>query len=251
MKMPTIFVSHGSPLIVVEEDAIKAFLQSYGSRLKPKACLVISAHWETADLMVSGAEHPDLIYDFSGFSEALYQVKYPVAGDLELAHKVSELVGAKMDDSRGLDHGAWVVMKMLFPGADIPVVQLSISSGHDAEWHYKLGKKLKQLREEGYLVVASGGLVHNLRTLQWDDKKAPVSSWSKKFLNAFEAMLFEQGALSVLNPNSFPDGERAVPTMDHYTPFFVAAGAGGELKAKKIYDDWHYGTLSMQIYEWE
>lgn len=169
-KMPVLFVGHGSPMNVLEEE--NSFNQNFSqitqSFPKPKAILMISAHWYSSRLQVTSSERPEMIYDFYGFPEELSQVQYPAPGSPELAEQVRWLLqpeNVALNPARGFDHGSWAVLKFLYPDADIPLVQLSLNRLQPAQWHFNLAKKLSALREQGVLIIGSGNIVHNLRAI--------------------------------------------------------------------------------------
>ncbi len=171
--MPVLFVGHGSPMNVLDKE--NPFNQNFSlitqKFAKPKAILMISAHWYSSRLQVTSGEHPEMIYDFYGFPEELSQVQYPAPGSPELAEQVRSLLqpeNVELNPTRGFDHGAWAVLKFLYPDADIPVVQLSLNRLQSAEWHFNLAKKLAALREQGVLIIGSGNIVHNLRAISWE-----------------------------------------------------------------------------------
>jgi 4,5-DOPA dioxygenase extradiol len=189
---------------------------------RPKAILCISAHWETEGTFVTAMEQPKTIHDFYGFPDALYQVQYPAPGSPQLAERVRQLVtstAVRLDDnySWGLDHGAWSVLRRMYPQADIPVVQLSLDHTQPPRFHYDLGRELRALRQEGVLVIGSGNIVHNLRLLQWDAREP--HPWTTEF-DRLSAELILAGAHERLV--AYPDlGEAArlaIPTNEHYLP---------------------------------
>src|SRR5262249_48357910 len=166
MSMPTLFVSHGSPTLILENAPARAFLASLGSQLpRPTAIVAVSAHWDTDLPAVSLAHKPATIHDFYGFPEALYRLRYEAPGAPQLAERVARLTGAAHDPHRGLDHGAWVPAMLAWPSADIPIFQLSIQPQESPAHHLALGRKLAPLREEGVLVMGSGSATHNRRAL--------------------------------------------------------------------------------------
>src|SRR5262245_2749910 len=179
-RLPAAFLSHGSPMLAVEEDDFTAMLRRWGGSLRPRAIAVVSAHWEASGpVRVTGAERPALIYDFSGFPPELYDLRYPSPGDPAVAADIvkrleSSGVTATIDPRRGLDHGAWVPIRHAFPAATLPVLEISLPVQRTPELVAQVGKALAPLREDGVLLVGSGGIVHNLRRVHLDDKQAPV-----------------------------------------------------------------------------
>lgn len=226
--MPALFVGHGSPMNVVLDNAFTRSLAAWGARLpRPRAILVVSAHWLTDGTFVSCTERPHTIHDFYGFPEELYAVRYPSPGAPEEADLVTRMVGrapVACDRDRGLDHGAWSVLRHLFPSADVPVFQLSLDySFHDwhpkpLRYHYELAAELGALRRRGVLVVGSGNLVHNLGRIDWDMDAEPYP-WAVAFDERVKACLLSGDHDALLDLRSQGrDAELAVPTPDHYLP---------------------------------
>src|SRR3954453_20290523 len=184
-KLPALFVSHGAPTLIITPGEARDFLSGLGAQFpRPQAVLAVSAHWESAEPTVSLARHPPTIHDFSGFPPELYEMRYLAPGAVELANRTSALLtqagsAARTEDRRVLDQGAWVPLKLMYPEADIPVTQLSVQSQLDARHHYRVGEALRPLREEGILILASGGLTHNLRDIAWSGKSTPA--WVSNF----------------------------------------------------------------------
>jgi 4,5-DOPA dioxygenase extradiol len=218
---------------------------------RPREILAVSAHWDTDTPRVSTAAQPATIHDFSGFPKALYEQRYPAPGAPQLAARVAKLLGdaglaCDTDAARGLDHGAWVPLKWMYPAADIPVTQLSVQSRRGAAHHHALGKALAPLRDDGVLILASGGIVHNLREIQWQARE-PVA-WAQSF-NDWMASGVRSGAIDELLEyrTRAPDAVRSHPTDEHLEPFFVALGAGG-LPARRLELGFTYGSLGMDSY---
>jgi 4,5-DOPA dioxygenase extradiol len=245
--MPVLFVGHGAPTIVLEGDPLARVLGGIAAALpKPAAVIAVSAHWETDAAMVTGAAAPTTIHDFQGFPEALYRLRYPARGAGDVVRRVAELTGAATDPSRGLDHGAWVPLMMLYPDADVPVVQLSVCPGRGAQWHRALGEKLKPLRAEGCLILGSGGICHNLGRLDWHAAKGQAAGWAAEFEAAVDRALTDQHSEALAHPWSLPHGQDCVPTAEHYLPLLVAAGAGEAPRC--LHRDWHFGSLAIHCY---
>lgn len=219
-KMPVLFVGHGSPTNAIEENEFsRAWADAGNSMPRPRAVLCISAHWETNGTQVTVTEQPGTIHDFYGFPRPLYEVSYPVPGAPELAHRVREIVrGARVrfDSDRGLDHGAWSVLRRMFPEADIPVVQLSLDRAKEPAFHYELGKELAGLRSEGVLIVGSGNIVHNLGVIVWEDT---AYDWAVEFDETVKRLILSEGHDAIVH---YPDLGRAarlsVPTNEHFLP---------------------------------
>jgi 4,5-DOPA dioxygenase extradiol len=178
MKLPALFLGHGSPMNAIENNAFTQRLAGIGARLpQPEAILCISAHWMTEGTWVTHMPHPKTIHDFYGFPDELFRIRYPAPGSAKHAELVAETVGdfkVHLDDEMwGLDHGAWAVLRHLFPKADVPVLQLSLYLAQPPEYHYRLGELLRPLREKGILIVGSGNIVHNLREIRWETHAEP------------------------------------------------------------------------------
>ena len=252
MKIPSVFLSHGAPTLAVDETPETRAWAALAAELpRPREILAVSAHWDTDAPTVSTAAKPETIHDFSGFPPALYAQSYPAPGAASLAARVAKLLGAagiecSTDAARGLDHGAWVPLKWMYPAADIPVTQLSVQSRRGARHHHEMGKALAPLRDEGVLILASGGIVHNLREIQWRAQE-PVA-WAKSF-NDWMAARAQSGAIDELLDYRAraPDAARSHPTDEHLEPFFVALGAAG-LPARRLDLGFTYGSLGMDSY---
>ena len=253
-KMPVLFVGHGSPMNVLDKGS--PFNQNFGQITqtfeKPKAILMISAHWYSSRLQVTSGESPEMIYDFYGFPEELSQVKYPAKGSPELAEQVRSLLApepVEMNQTRGFDHGAWSVLKHLYPDADVPVVQLSINRSRPAEWHFELAKKLAPLREQGVLIIGSGNIVHNLRAISWEhvDQIGAGYDWAFAFRNEINQAIDEQNDDVLVHYEQLgKNAELAVPTPDHYLPLlYVMALREPQDKVEFFNDSLMAGSLSM------
>lgn len=243
--MPSLFISHGSPTIMIEENSPgRNFLASLGQRIdKPKAVLVVSAHWETETPLISAHPRPETIHDFYGFPKALYDLNYPAKGAPELADKVTELVGGSIDSKRGLDHGAWAPLSLIYPDADIPIFQLSLQSNKSPLYHYDIGKKLSPLREQGVLILASGSVTHNLSKLRWFDNKP--DQWAIEFENWFSEAIHNNDFAGLLAAeNEAPHFHLTHPTTEHWLPLYVALGAAHE-KATLLHQGFEHKNLSM------
>ncbi|KAL2520262.1 Extradiol ring-cleavage dioxygenase [Forsythia ovata] len=256
----TFYISHGSPTLSID-DSLPAhpFLLSFRQKVfseKPNCILVISAHWETSEPTVNVINGPnDTIHDFYNFPKPMYQLKYPAPGAPELAKKVKkqlEEAGFKRvheDKKRGLDHGAWVPLMLMYPEADIPVCQLSVQTNMDATHHYNLGRALAPLKKEGVLIIGSGSATHNLKTMQGTNDA--VASWALEFDNWLKESLLT-GRYEDVNhyEEKAPFAKLAHPWPDHFYPLHVAIGAAGEnAKAELIHDSWTNYTLSYASYK--
>ena len=247
--MPVLFLGHGSPMNAIEDNAFRRSWQALGQRLRrPKSILCVSAHWETRGVYVTGSERPDTIHDFNGFPRPLFDVRYPAPGSPALARRVVELldpVRVHVDPARGLDHGAWAVLQPMFPGADVPVVQLSLSVLQPGAWHYDLARALAPLRDEGVLVVASGNIVHNLRLFKYRD--ATPLDWALRFdedVAEHIATGHHDGLLGYETLGS--DALLAIPTPEHYLPLLYALGLQREHDPVEFFNDEVRSAISMR-----
>jgi 4,5-DOPA dioxygenase extradiol len=254
-RQPTIFLSHGAPDLAIREGAVTHFLRSLHQQIpKPKAILVISAHWLTDSPMVSAAQHPRTIYDFSGFPEELYHLNYPAPGAPELADRVVSLLAqanipCDSHPSRGFDHGTWTPLIVAYPSADIPVTQLSIQYYRDPRYHWRLGQALEPLRNEGILIIGSGGITHNLYAFD-QNYDAPSPYWVQEF-DQWLAKTIEQGNWEALIQyrQLAPYAPENHPTEEHLLPLFVALGAvGATARGIQLHHSYTYGAFSMASY---
>ena len=219
-RMPALFIGHGSPMNAVEENRFtRAWADMAAAIPRPKAILCISAHWETDGTCVTAQEHPKTIHDFYGFPEKLFQMNYPAPGSPALAELVRQTARAtpvRPDHSWGIDHGAWSVLCRMFPRADIPVALLSLDSTKPPAFHYELGKDLKSLREKGILIVGSGNIVHNLRTIVWKDT---AYDWATAFDDRIRDLILAGDHDAVIEYHRLgPEAGKAVPTNEHFLP---------------------------------
>ena len=230
-RMPALFLGHGNPMHAIQENRYTEVWRKLGEQLpRPKAILVISAHWVTRGTAVTAMSQPKTIHDFGQFPQALFAVQYPAAGDPQLAEKVKQrLIGAnvKLDHQWGLDHGTWGVLVKMYPNADIPVVQLSLDAALSPEQHYELGQQLSSLRDEGVLILASGNTVHNLAMARWG-KEGDVYPWAEAFDQRIQAALGAATGDShhpLIDYMQLPDAQLANPTAEHFLPLLYILGA--------------------------
>jgi 4,5-DOPA dioxygenase extradiol len=251
--LPSVFVSHGAPTLPLDDVPARDFLRDLPRRFdRPKAIVIATGHWEAKKPMVNAVAVNDTIHDFYGFPENLYRLQYPVPGDAGLSQEVRALL-AKANISaslqkRGLDHGAWVPLMLMYPEADIPVVQVALLEGAGAAGHIALGRALAPLRKDGVLVMGSGGYVHNLREIDLHQPDAQEPLWVREFSDWMHAALKNRNEDDLQNYRSrAPHAVRAQPTEDHFMPLFVAYGAGGE-KTERLHASTTFGTLRMDAY---
>lgn len=254
--MPAAFLGHGSPMNALETNRFTAAWRAFGASIpRPKAILVISAHWYINVTAVTAMARPRTIHDFYGFPPRLFEVQYPAPGDPTLAEEVADIakpthVGLDAD-SWGIDHGAWSVLVHAFPRADIPVVQLSMNELGTLESHVELGRKLAPLRDRGVLIIGSGNVVHNLRAIDWS-KRDEGFDWAHRFDDKARAILTEKPG-DVLELTDHPDYARAVPIADHFTPLLYIAGLAIESgrPLDTLVSGYSFGSLSMTAYALE
>jgi 4,5-DOPA dioxygenase extradiol len=246
--MPSLFVGHGSPMNAIEDNAITRGWQRAAQELpRPASILCVSAHWETAGVAVCCADPPRTIHDFGGFPQALFDVRYPAPGAPELARRVTDIVrGTTVQATTrwGLDHGAWSVLRLMYPDADIPVAQLSLDSAQPGPFHLELARELAVLRDEGVLILASGNIVHNLRLFDFHDP-APAD-WAQR-ANALLRARIEAGDLAALAdwPTLGADVALGVPSPEHYLPLLYALGACRPGDAIGVFNDIVQSSLAM------
>lgn len=256
MKMPVLFLSHGAPTLALEAGQTGALWRQIALQLpKPSAILVVSAHWESAVPTVSCTAVPETICDFSGFPEALYKLRYPAPGAPEMAEETARLlqfagIAVQLDDARGLDHGAWIPLGLMYPAADIPVAQLSIQSQQNPAWHLALGRALRPLREQGVLIIGSGSVTHNLPAIFRHPQGAPVPVWVVEFYDwiADKIAAGDLAALSAYRTLA-PHAIQNHPTDEHLLPLFVALGASDDIAASQHLNRiMTYGLLAMDAW---
>lgn len=251
--MPAAFFGHGSPMNALEVNRFSSAWRTFGQSVpKPRAILVVSAHWFTNFTAVTAMPRPRTIHDFFGFPQALFDVEYPAPGDTAFAEEVSALakptrVGLD-HDMWGIDHGAWSVLVHAFPDADVPVVQLSIHAQRSFDSHVELGAKLSPLRDSGVLILGSGNVVHNLRALDWG-RPDHAFDWTRRFDDDARALLVEKPA-ELPRLVEHPDYARSVPTTEHFIPLLYLAGLSSAAKrpVETLVDGYSMGSLSMASY---
>lgn len=252
--MPSLFISHGAPTFAIEPGLAGAQLRALGLALgKPKAVVVVSPHWMTPGVQITATDRPQTVHDFGGFPRALYDLQYPAPGSPELAVQIQQQfarqgVTAQLDLRRGLDHGAWVPLMHLFPDADVPVVQISMPFDTDAAKAFALGQALSPFAEDEVLIVGSGSLTHNL--YEFRSGEVEEASYAKEF-SAWVRQAVENGDMTRLGQTIelAPHARRAHPTMEHFLPLLVAAGAASSQKPVTVLNGGiRHGVLAMESY---
>jgi 4,5-DOPA dioxygenase extradiol len=256
--IPSYFIAHGAPLLAIEKNDYTQFLNELGNNLpRPKAIVVFSAHWVSRVQMVSEVNDYETIYDYYGFPEEMYHIKYNAKGEQNISKEVQGLLASQgipvaVDTQRGLDHGAWVVLSMLYPDADIPVISMSVAPHLTPEEQYKIGQSLSSLRENDILIIASGGTVHNLRAVRFEED-GNVDQWAVDFENWLESHVNKWDLETLFNYSSLaPNAPIAVPPngAEHFIPIFYAMGAADDTKtAKLLHRSYRYGNLSHAVWQ--
>jgi 4,5-DOPA dioxygenase extradiol len=247
-------------MVMLTKTPAHDFLAGYGRELgKPKAILIATAHFETRRPVLTADEKPEMIYDFGGFPRPLYEMQYPAPGMPDLAVRAARMLGEQGIPAvpvvgRGYDHGTWVPLKLMYPDADVPVVQLSIQPGAGAAHHIAMGRALAPLREEGVLVVGSGSMTHNLRELARGGREmeAPTPDWVSEFGNWMHERI-EAGAIDDVAAweTRAPHAQRNHPSDDHFLPLPFAMGAAGkDARGRRVHTSCEYGVLMMDCYAW-
>jgi len=227
---PALFIGHGSPMISIQDNRYTKAWKDIGDRLpKPSAILMVSAHWYGPETAVTVSTSPKTIHDFYGFPDELYQIQYPAPRDQALARRVKELlspINVELDDDWGLDHGAWSILKHMYPNADIPVVQISINSNEPAQFHYDIGRQLEQLRHEKVMIIGSGNIVHNLRLYTGENSTAASPDWALRFERKVKELALSRDDKSLIEYEKLgPDAALSIPTPEHYLPLLYVLGA--------------------------
>lgn len=231
VKHPVLFIGHGSPMNGIEDNEFSQTWAKMGQEItKPKAVLVISAHWLTRGTHVTAMEEPRTIHDFGGFPQALFDVQYPAKGNPDLAAATAKLITSTdvgLDHDWGLDHGTWTVVRHMYPDADIPVLQLSIDYGKPPEYHYNLAKEIAALRKKGVLIIGSGNMVHNLRMLDWRKLNEPDYGfdWAIEMNDIFKEKINDGNHKALIDYENLNKAAKlAIPTPDHYYPLLYTLG---------------------------
>ncbi|QXH63444.1 DODA-type extradiol aromatic ring-opening family dioxygenase [Pseudomonas azerbaijanorientalis] len=250
---PSLYISHGSPMLALEPGASGPALARLAAEIpRPKAIVIVSAHWESNELLVSGNPQPETWHDFGGFPKALFEVQYPAPGDPRLAAEVTELLKtagfpARIDNNRPFDHGVWVPLSLMYPQADIPIVQVSLPTRAGPALQTRVGHALASLREHGVLLIGSGSITHNLRELDWHAGPESVEPWALAFrdwmIEKLEAN--DEAALHDYRAQA-PHAVRNHPSDEHLLPLYFARAAGGPFSI--AHQGFTMGALGMDIY---
>jgi 4,5-DOPA dioxygenase extradiol len=258
-RQPAVFVSHGAPTLALEPGPTRGFLAALGTGLpRPRAILAVSAHWENSAPAVSTAARPETVHDFYGFPRELYEMRYPAPGAPQLAQQVRGLLGeagivADAAPDRGLDHGAWVPLMLMYPQADIPVTQLSVQTALGPAHHLWLGEVLRPLRDEGVLILGSGSVTHNLREFGRHDYAGAPPDW----VSGFNDWLVERVAVADREAlldyrGQAPHAARNHPTEEHLLPLFAALGAATPgVVPRRLHAGYTYGVIGMDAWRFE
>jgi len=255
---PVLFIGHGSPMNGIEHNEFSQTWTKFGNEIpKPKAVLVISAHWLTNGTHITAMPNPKTIHDFGGFPQALFNVQYPAPGNPELADFTSKLIASTnvgLDHDWGLDHGTWTVVRQMYPNADIPVLQLSIDYSKPPRYHYDLAKQLKSLRKKGVLIIGSGNMVHNLRMVAWEKLQEPEYGfdWAFEMNSVFKEKIGNNDFNALINYEKLnASAKLAVPTPDHYYPLLYAMALQDSKDEAGFFNDKAVGgSLTMTSVRW-
>ncbi|MGA2089923.1 MAG: 4,5-DOPA dioxygenase extradiol [Endomicrobiales bacterium] len=252
--MPVVFIGHGSPMNAIQNNAFTQSLSTYAGRIaKPKVILCISAHWMTNGTYITGSDNPEQIYDFYGFPQELYEVRYRPEGSKILAQQFIKILGDStkgLDRSWGIDHGTWAVLKHMYPACDIPVIELSLDAAKSESEHYTMSKKLSGLRKEGVLIIGSGNIVHNLSRIDWAQFAEKTPQWAQEF-DSYVKDALESGNDGALidYAGKTSSAAYAVPTNEHYLPLlYTCALRGAGEKAHYFYEGFQHASISMRSF---
>lgn len=252
IKMPTLFLGHGSPMNAISKNAFTDFLSTEGKTLpRPKAILTVSAHWETRGTKVLKRSEPETIHDFGGFPSELFAVQYPAKGSEQLADQIAFLLKAheaEADSRWGLDHGTWSLLKHMYPEADIPVLQLSLNQNLSLKGHLEIARDLRPLREQGVLILGSGNITHNLRNVDWGKSPKPMA-WAQEFDEMIKAAIVNRDYKTLLAEDSKLHSlwKQALPSLEHYLPLLYVIGSSDEKELAVFpYEEMQMGSISMR-----
>lgn len=249
--MPVLFIGHGSPMNGIEDNEFSRTWALMGTEIpRPSAVIVISAHWLTKGTHVTAMDFPETIHDFRGFPPALNEVQYPAPGHPQLAAEIGSLVKSTpvfQDHDWGLDHGAWTIVRHMYPDANIPVLQISIDYTKGPEYHYRLASELYELRKKGVLILGSGNMVHNLRLMSWEMINGGGYDWTLHINNKFKELIHDNNFGALVNYKSLgPEAQMAIPTPEHYLPLLYTLGLKGPKDIVSFFNDKAVGgSLTM------
>lgn len=254
--LPSLFISHGSPMLALQPGASGPALARLAAALpRPKAIVVMSAHWESRELLVSASPAPETWHDFGGFPRELFAVQYPAPGDPALAQQIVEMLAAdglpaRLDHQRPFDHGTWVPLSLMYPTADIPVVQVSLPSHMGPALQTRIGQALRSLREQGVLLIGSGSITHNLGELDWRAGPESIEPWAREFRDWVVDKLDTQDEAALHDyRRQAPHAVRSHPSDEHLLPLYFARGAGGQFSV--AHQGFTLGALGMDIYRFD
>jgi 4,5-DOPA dioxygenase extradiol len=256
MTLSSVFLSHGAPTLPLTDTPARSFLRQWGTKLqRPKAILVVSAHWETAEPMVNAVDVNDTIHDFYGFPPELYELRYSAPGAPDIAERIADKLnaaglGCGIDRRRGLDHGAWVPLLLMYPNADIPVLQLSVQTHLGPAHHLRIGRALAALRLEGVLIIGSGSFTHDLSEFRGHGPNDPSPDWVDSFADWFDAALTNSQIADLIDyRRQAPFAVKNHPTEEHLLPLYVALGAAGaDARAERLHASATFSVLRMDVY---
>jgi 4,5-DOPA dioxygenase extradiol len=251
--MPVLFVGHGSPMNAIEENEFVVGWRNLGKNIpKPSAILCVSAHWETKGTYVTAVQNPRTIHDFGGFPKALYDLQYPAPGSPELAQETKRTITKTtvgLDEKWGLDHGAWSVIRRIYPEADVPVIEMSLDYAQGPQYHYELAKELASLRNKGVLIIGSGNLVHNLRLVAWDKMNEPefAYDWAIEANDKFKQLIQSGNHQELINYTGLGrEVQLAIPSPEHYLPLLYTLALKAENEPVSFFNDKPVmGSLTM------
>ena len=252
-KMPVLFLGHGSPMNAIEENEFVQGFRKVASEIpRPDAILCISAHWETKGTFVTAMQYPKTIHDFGGFPQELYKVQYPAPGSIELANEIHDIVtktSIGLNENWGLDHGAWSVIRHMYPEADIPVIEMSLDYSQSPQYHYELAQEIALLRHKGVLIIGSGNIVHNLRRIAWDKLETPGFGfdWAIEANNKIKELVTNGDHNALINyPSLGRSFELAVPSPEHYMPMLYILALKDKNESFRFFNDKAVGgSLTM------
>ncbi|MBF0353895.1 MAG: dioxygenase [Alphaproteobacteria bacterium] len=256
--LPVLFISHGAPTMAIEDTPTRHFIETLGKDFpKPKAVVVVSAHWSDNTPMIGAASAPATLHDFYGFPEELYEIDYPAPGNPDLAARMQSLldqngIKAGLDDKRGLDHAVWTPLRLMYPEADIPVVPLAVMPGALGDFHYRIGAALRPLRGEGVLILASGGITHNLREYFVRAPDAPIEPWASAFADWVADRATARTDDELMAWEHAPQALRNHPSPEHFLPLLTALGAATPgIPASLLHRAYGWGVLALDAYRFD